>query len=107
MLETLRTVFLAGLGALNLSEEKAKEFFNSLVQRGELTEKEAREFFAAWRDRVAEQRGRAEQSAYQAAERIVESLKLARRADIEALEARIAALEARLARSQTDRGAGA
>jgi polyhydroxyalkanoate synthesis regulator phasin len=93
MLENLKKALLAGLGALDLSEDKAREFFDALVQRGELTEKEAREFVAGWRARAAEQGGRVEQLARETVQRVVDSLQLVRKSDLEKLEARILALE--------------
>jgi poly(hydroxyalkanoate) granule-associated protein len=41
MLEVLRKLMLAGVGALALSRDEAEEFINRLVERGELAQKDA------------------------------------------------------------------
>ena len=61
MVEALRKLLLAGLGTLDLTEEKARAVFNDLVARGEMSEKDAREVFATWSKRAGEQRGRMQQ----------------------------------------------
>ena len=54
MTRTLRTLMLAGLGALDLTEEKLRGAFNDLVHRGELHEQEASDLVAAWKRRADE-----------------------------------------------------
>jgi polyhydroxyalkanoate synthesis regulator phasin len=41
-MDLFKRAFLAGLGALNLSREKAKEMIDELVKNGEIKEKEGR-----------------------------------------------------------------
>lgn len=41
MLEALRKLMLAGVGALALSREEAEQFLNRLVERGEIAQKDA------------------------------------------------------------------
>jgi polyhydroxyalkanoate synthesis regulator phasin len=97
MVDTLRKLLQAGLGALDLTEEKAKAVFNDLVARGEMSEKEAKELVTSWTKRAAEQRGRLQEDVEQAVHRALSSIGIARRSELEALKAKIDDLEARLA----------
>lgn len=44
MFETMDKLFLAGLGALSMTREKAEEFFDDLVNRGEAKKSEREGF---------------------------------------------------------------
>ena len=57
MIRTLRTLMLAGLGTLDLTEEKLRSVFDDLVHRGEISEKDARDLVATWVKRATERRG--------------------------------------------------
>jgi polyhydroxyalkanoate synthesis regulator phasin len=96
MVDALRKLLLAGLGTLDLTEEKVKAIFNDLVARGEMSEKDAKELITGWAKRAAEQRSRLQQDVEQAVNRAMSALGIARRAEIEALTAKIAELESRL-----------
>ena len=96
MVEALRKLLLAGLGTLDLTEEKARAVFNDLVARGEMSDKEARELIANWTKRASEQRGRLREDVDQAVNRTLEAMGLARRTDLDALNARLAELERKL-----------
>ena len=93
MVEALRKLLLAGLGTLDLTEEKLKAVFNDLVARGEMSEKEARELISNWSKRATEQRGRMKDDVEQAVNRTLQAMGLAKRADLDALAARLAELE--------------
>lgn len=105
MVDALRKLLLAGLGTLDLTEEKAKAVFNELVARGEMSEKEARELVASWGKRASEQRGRLQQDVEQAVNRALGAMGLARRSDLEALAARLAELERRVGAPATGENA--
>ena len=96
MVDALRKLLLAGLGTIDLTEEKAKAVFNDLVARGELSEKDAKELISSWTKRAAEQRGRLQQDIEQGVQRALSAMGIARRADVDALKAKIAELEAKL-----------
>ena len=97
MVDALRKLLLAGLGALDLSEEKAKAVFNDLVARGEISENDAKELVSSWAKRAAEHRGRLQQDVEQAVQRALAAVGIARRTEVEALKAKIDELEARVA----------
>ena len=98
MLEPLRKLLLAGLGAVDLTEEKLKAVFDDLVARGEVGEKEARELISGWAKRAGEQRAKIQQQVDEAVHRALERMGVSHRADLDKLEARIADLERRVAR---------
>ncbi len=102
MIDTLRKLLLAGLGALDMTEEKAKAFFADLVARGELSEKDAREMIASWSKRAAEQKDHLQKDVEQAVHGALGRMGIARQAEIDALKAKLAELEARL----TDKDSG-
>ncbi len=98
MLEPLRKLLLAGLGTVDLTEEKLKSVFDDLVARGEVSEKEARELVSGWAKRASEQRTKIQQQVDEAVRRALERMGVSQRADVEKLEARIAELERRVPR---------
>jgi polyhydroxyalkanoate synthesis regulator phasin len=97
MLESLRKLLLAGLGTVDLTEEKLKGVINDLVARGEVNERDARELISGWAQRAREQRTKLQQEVDEAVRRTMERLGVCHRADLDRLEARIAELERRLA----------
>jgi polyhydroxyalkanoate synthesis regulator phasin len=96
MVDALRKLMLAGLGAVDLTEEKAKAIFNDLVARGEMSEKDAKELVTSWTKRAAEHRGRLQEDIDQAVQRALSAMGIARRAEVEALKAKIDELEGKL-----------
>lgn len=96
MVDALRKLLLAGLGTLDITEEKARAVFNDLVARGEMSEKDAKEVFSTWSKRASEQRGRMQEDIDSAVNKALSAMGLARRAELEALRLRIADLERKL-----------
>jgi len=96
MIETIRRLMLAGLGTLDLTEEKLRALFDDLVKRGEISEKDARETIADWARRANEGRTRLQQQIEETIRRMSESRDSSLRQAIDALNARVAALERRL-----------
>lgn len=105
MVDALRKLLLAGLGTLDLTEEKARAIFNDLVARGEMSEKDARELLSGWAKRASEQRGRMQHDVEEAVNRAMEAMGLARRSELDTLNQRIAELEQRLAAERAARAA--
>jgi len=98
MLEPLRKLLLAGLGTVDLTEEKLKSVFDDLVARGEVSEKEARELVSGWAKRAGEQRTKIQQQVDDAVRRALERMGVSQRAEVEKLESRVADLERRVPR---------
>jgi len=98
MFEPLRKLLLAGLGTIDLTEEKLKAVFDDLVARGEVSEKEAKELVSGWAKRAGEQRTKIQQQIDEAVHRALGKLGVSHREDVEKLESRIAELERRVPR---------
>jgi len=93
--ETTRMILLAGIGAVSLAQDEINNFINRLVERGEMAESDARKLVRE----VMERREKLERERREAAFRRREEAKGASaagqqitRADLEALNARIAEL---------------
>lgn len=93
MLELLRKLMLAGLGTLDLTEEKARAIFEDLVRRGELSDTEARELTSGWVKRAKEQRAKLQQQIDEAIRAAFGRLDVASRGDVKLLAERVAELE--------------
>ncbi|HEX7486268.1 MAG TPA: phasin family protein [Vicinamibacterales bacterium] len=106
MADALRKLLLAGLGALDITEDKARAVFNDLVARGEISEKDAKEVVSSWTKRAADQRGRLQEDIEQAVQRTMSAIGIARQSELQALKAKIDELEARLAAGQQRKGDG-
>ena len=97
MLDLLRTVMLAGLGAVDLSEEKLRQVTDELVRRGELAADEARALAATYASRTAERRRVEAQSLAVAVAEELGRQNVASQAAVVELSDRIRALENGLA----------
>ncbi len=91
-----KEVFLLGLGTLSLTKEKAEQYYQELIERGQMNKKEARQFI----DNVME-KGEEEKRVITAIIRNeMETLKkgypFVRRDKFEELEARVRDLEQKL-----------
>ena len=53
MLDAIRTLLLAGVGAIDLTEDKVRSIAAELVRRGELAADEARDWVGLWERRTA------------------------------------------------------
>lgn len=100
MIDAIRRLMLAGLGTLDLTEEKLRAAFDDLVKRGELSEKDARETITTWTRRASEGRVRLQQQIEDTFKRMTESRDSSLKSTIEALTARVEALERRLGDEQ-------
>ena len=97
MADLLRKLLLAGLGTLDLTEEKVKAVFEDLVKRGEMNEKDAKELVASWKDRAGEQRQKVQALVDEAVHKGFKAVGYVKLSDYEALAARVAELEHKLA----------
>ncbi len=85
--EATRTVLLAGIGAISLAQDEVNNFLDKLVERGEMAEADARKLVRE----VSERRERLERERRLRTQE-AKPAPAATRADIEALNARIADL---------------
>lgn len=92
----MKKMIYFGLGALTLTREKAEKVFSEMVEKGEMNRDEAMQ----WVDDVIK-RGEEEKTEFRAAirkeiEEIRSEFPLVTKADLEAIEARLAAIESKL-----------
>lgn len=104
MLDLMRKVFLAGLGAMFLTKEKAEEMAEELVRRGELRRDEARNFVDQLLAKGKEQHAQLQETVKREVSRWRTEWGLVTRAEMASLEKRVAELEAMMARN--DRAGG-
>ena len=97
MADALRKLLLAGLGTLDLTEEKLKSVFDDLVKRGEMNEKDARELIVSWKDRANEQRQKVQSLVDESVEKGLKAMGYVKLSEYEALAARVAELERKMA----------
>ena len=93
MYETMRNLFLTGLGAAMLTKDKVLELTKHLVEQGKLSRAEAERMAE---DLVVESRRQARnlgEMLEQGVGKAVEALNLASRSELQALEARVTNLE--------------
>ena len=100
VVDTVRSVLLAGIGALALTKDEVQDILNRLVERGELAEKDARKLFEELKERPKKEMETWEERLSERLEphlqRVLERLNLPTREDVQALSERIRALEEKL-----------
>lgn len=92
MVETLRKIMLASIGAVALAQEELEDFVNRLVERGEIAEKDARKLIRDMRERRKKEAAKAEDVLEKQVEQILSRMSIPTKSDIEALSAKISAL---------------
>lgn len=96
----LDRAFTIGLGLLNLSREKAEEFFDELVERGEISREDARATVDDLLERGEEQRQQIRALFKEESEKHRAECGRAGSKEIEELKERIAELERKLAEKE-------
>jgi len=89
-----------GLGAVVLTKQSVSKLVEELVAKGSLGREEAKNVVAQMLERGRQEKAQIERLVTQVAEKVVERAGLARRADLEALAARVDRLERRAESSQ-------
>jgi len=84
---------LMGFGILSLTREKAEEWIDELVRRGEISEKEGREAVDEFVEKSKEMRRDLSSRVESAVEEAVKKMNLATRDDLDKLKKKITALE--------------
>ncbi len=90
--EIIKKAMLAGLGA----QEKAKEFVEELVKAGELSKSEASTLVKEWTSKAEESTKEFDKRVKETVANVLEKLSIPTREDMEKLEKKVQALNARL-----------
>ena len=99
LVEGLRKVLLASLGAVAMTRDEVEAFVNKLVERGELAQKDGEKLVKELRSRVRESRPQVQkvgERVEQGVEEFLNRLNIPSKRDIEELSAKIAQLSARV-----------
>jgi polyhydroxyalkanoate synthesis regulator phasin len=89
----MRKMIYFGLGTLSLTREKAEKMMNEMVDKGEVNKEEARQFIDEAIKKGAEEKEELRQMIRQEYQEIKNQFSLVTKKELEALEARIKALE--------------
>lgn len=100
LVDAVRRVLLAGIGAVVLAQEEVEEFVNKLIDRGEIAEKDGRKLI----NEVIEKRKKKAQDSSQSAqeeldkrmEGLLERLNIPTKSDIDALNAKVTELSGKV-----------
>lgn len=100
LLEGLRKILLAGIGAVAVAQEEIEDFVNKLIDRGEIAEKDGRKLVTdvmeRRREAVKESTQKASDEIDKRIEGLLERLNLPTRSEIEKLTAKIGELNAKV-----------
>jgi polyhydroxyalkanoate synthesis regulator phasin len=89
MKDLLKKAWLFGLGVFDATKEKAEALVAEMVKRGEVTQQESPQVV----EQILNKAQEAQKTLVEKVKNAVGDMKLARAADLEALEKRVAALE--------------
>ncbi len=100
LLETVRRVLMAGVGAVVLAQEEIEEFVNKLIDRGEIAEKDGRKLI---NEIVDKRKKKAQESTQNAQEEVdkrleglLDRLNIPTKSDIDALNAKVTELTSKV-----------
>jgi polyhydroxyalkanoate synthesis regulator phasin len=89
----LRRAFLAGFGALTLSKNRVQELIDELVSKGEMKEKDAREYVQDLLERSKKEREALQNSIRDEVETVVRKMGVVTREDLKAIDEKIESIE--------------
>ncbi|MBM7097412.1 MULTISPECIES: phasin family protein [Alteribacter] len=97
MSDLLKKGFLIGLGAAITSKEKAEKYFQELIVKGKVTPDEANEMMKEFEKKGTQTEETWNRRSKEKAQKFFSDLDIASKAEVTALEQRIAELDARVA----------
>ena len=92
LLDAVRKVLLASIGAVALAQEEIEDFVNKLVERGEIAEKDGKKLVHEVMDKRKKGAEKAEDEFSKRVEEILTRLNVPSKVDIESLGEKIATL---------------
>ena len=96
LLDAVRKVLLASVGAVALAQDELEDFVNKLVDRGEIAEKDGRSLVHDMVEKRKKQTAKAEQELDQRIEELLHRMNVPTKSDIEALSAKVTELSAKV-----------
>jgi len=98
MIEALKKTLYTGIGLAFLTRDKIEEMAKRMAEDAKLSEGEGKKLFEEFLKKSEEARATVEKMVSGAVSTTLEKLDIPKRSDLKALEARVAALEAKLAK---------
>ena len=92
LVEAVRKVLLAGIGAVALAQEEIEDFVNKLVERGEIAEKDGKKLIHEVMERRKKETDKAEDEIAKRVEDVLDRMNVPTKSDIEVLSEKISAL---------------
>lgn len=96
VLDTLRKLVLASVGAVGVAQDEINHLINRMVERGEITEKDARKLVNDLQKEINKRRRSGQTKAEKEMENIMEKMNVPSKADIEDLTKQVAHLTKRI-----------
>ena len=96
MTGTIRKMVLASVGAVGVAQNEVDSLVRRMVERGEMTEREARKLISDTRKEVARRRKRPVRNIESELEGMLEKMNIPSKADVEDLSKQIANLSRRI-----------
>lgn len=96
----LKDAFLAGLGLVSLTKDKAQEITQELIKRGELAKNDENDYINKMMKAADEQKARFKERINEEVEKILKSSNLVTRSEYENLKKRVDELENKLKQSE-------
>ncbi len=93
MLEFIKKSIMAGAGLAMMTAEKTQEFFEEMVKKGEISEKEAKDAVSDLLEKSKQLRKDLEEKTEKSVTSVLQRLQVPSRAEVEELKARIEQLE--------------
>lgn len=96
LLDALRKVLLASVGAVALAQDELEDFVNKLVERGEIAEKDGKHLVRDLMERRKSQTEKAEKELDARIEELLHRMNVPSKGDIEALSSKISELTSKV-----------
>lgn len=96
MMDSLKNLLLAGLGAVSYSQDKLRATVSDLIERGELTKEQGEQVVSEWMDRGKEEQESLSGRFQDEVQKVIEKLGLVHKDEVAALAARVEELEKKL-----------
>jgi polyhydroxyalkanoate synthesis regulator phasin len=96
MSDIFKKTFLAGLGAMSLTRERAQEITNDLIKRGELAKTDEAKFVRDLLDLAEKNKSGLEDKIEKAIEKVMAKLDIPTRREMEELKAEISRLSKKI-----------
>ena len=96
IMDSLRRVLLAGVGAASLTKDEIESFIAKLVERGEIAEQEGRKLVNEISEKRKKKSGEAEDMAMARVKDILTKMDIPTRADINTLSDKVAGLSKKI-----------